>query len=150
MAQILIIDDDPSVLKLVATLLEDANHQVRVASGGEEALQLIEQDLPDLIVLDLMMPGMDGWEVLRQLRRSGAKGKTRVLCLTAKTAEKDYLQGWKLGADDYLTKPFDPDDLVAAVSQTLSMSPEQLQQRRAEELEKASLLWRIESAFGES
>jgi DNA-binding response OmpR family regulator len=133
----------------VATVLDDGDHRIRLATGGQEALQLIEDKVPDLIVLDLMMPGMDGWEVLRQLRKTGIKAKTRVLCLTGKSSERDYLQGWKLGVDDYLTKPFEPDDLLEAVRQTLSMTQEQLQQRRAEELERANLLWRIESAFGE-
>lgn len=149
MAEILIVDDDASVRSVVATVLEDQNHNIRVATGGTEALQLVEQKLPDLMVLDLMMPDMDGWEVLRQLRRSGLKAKIRVLCLTGKSSERDYLQGWRLGVDDYLTKPFDPDDLLQATRQTLSMTTEQLQQRRAEELEKANLLSRIESAFGE-
>lgn len=150
MADILIIDDDASVRDVVGTVLREQDHTVRMASRGEEALEMMgEGKVPDLIVLDLMMPGMDGWEVLRQLRRTGLKSRIRVLCLTGKTSERDYLQGWKLGVDDYLTKPFDPDDLLQAASQTLSMTSEQLQQRRAEELEKANLLSRIESAFGE-
>lgn len=149
MAAILIVDDEASVRDVVATILEEENYDIRLAAGGQEALELIDQKLPDLIVLDLVMPGMDGWEVLRQLRRTGVKAKTRVLCLTGKTSERDYLQGWKLGVDDYLTKPFEPDDLLEAARQALSMSSEQLQQRRAEELEKANLLSRIESAFGD-
>lgn len=149
MADILVVDDDPSVRSLVATVLEEYNHTIRLASGGEEALELIDKKVPDLIVLDLMMPGMDGWQLLRQLRKTGVKAKTRVLCLTAKTSESDYLQGWKLGVDDYLTKPFEPEEFVESVRQTISMTSDQLQQRRAEELEKANLLSRIESAFGE-
>lgn len=145
----MIVDDDPSVRSVVATVLNEGDHHIRLATGGHEAMQLIEDKVPDLIVLDLMMPGMDGWEVLRQLRKTGIKAKTRVLCLTGKSSERDYLQGWKLGVDDYLTKPFEPDDLLEAARQTLSMTQEQLQQRRAEELERANLLWRIESAFGE-
>ncbi len=146
----MIVDDDDSVRTLVAEVLSPLDHEVIQAPGGQEALDLIEQDVPDLIVLDLMMPRVDGWEVLRQLRKRGMRGKTRVVMLTAKASESDYLQGWKLGVDEYLTKPFEIEELTKAVTDTLLMSHEDLQQKRAQELEKANLLSRIESAFKQS
>lgn len=150
MARILVVDDEPSIRQLVAFTLEDLGHEVTEATDGDEAVEKIQDMIPDLVVLDVMMPRMDGWGVLQELRRLGIKRQTRVILLTAKSAENDFVLGWKLGVDDYVTKPFDPDELAIVVNETLMSTLEQLQQKRSDELEKSNLLQRIESAFGES
>ena len=149
MAKVLVADDESSIRKLIMFTLEDAGHDVYEASDGEDAIAKAESIAPDLIVLDVMMPKHDGWEVLRELRRRGIRRHMRVIMLTAKSAERDFVTGWKLGIDDYMTKPFEPDELALIVNETLMMSSEQIQERRKSELEKANLLSRIESAFGE-
>jgi DNA-binding response OmpR family regulator len=147
MAEVLVVDDDPDIRGLLAFTLEDEGHVVRVAADGEAALELLADQPPDCMVLDLMMPGLDGFGVLRARRQQGLAADTRVLILTCRTAERDYVRGWELGADEYVTKPFDPEAVLARVSELLACSPSVLTDRRAAELQKAELLDRLESAF---
>lgn len=149
MSRILVVEDESAIRKLITFTLSDSGHEVYEAADGDEAVQKMEELDPELVVLDVMMPKLDGWEVLRELRRRGIRRKTRVIMLTAKSTERDFVTGWKLGVDDYMTKPFEPDELALIVNETLMMSSEQIQERRKSELEKANLLSRIESAFGE-
>lgn len=149
MARILVVDDEKDIRKLVSHTLGFHGHDIVEAASGGEAIERIKAQSPDLIVLDIMMPDMNGWDVLRELRKRGLKGKSRVLVLTAKTQEVDFATGWRLGVDDYVTKPFDPDELALAVSETLMLSPEQIRQKRTDELEKANLLSWVESVFDE-
>lgn len=148
-AKILVVDDESSIRELVSFTLEDLGHEVIEARDGEDAIRKVNSDQPDLIVLDVMMPKLDGWGVLRELRRSQHRKQMRVVMLTAKSAENDFVLGWKLGVDDYLTKPFDPDELAIVVNETLMSSPEQLAEKRTRELDKSNLLSRIEATFGE-
>src|SRR5204863_8435254 len=147
MADVLVVNDDPDIRGLLAFTLEDEGHSVRVACDGEAALAAIAEQAPDCMVLDLMMPGLDGFAVLRTKRQQGSAPDTRVLILTCKTSERDYVRGWELGADEYLTKPFDPDELIDKVKELLKCEPSLLQERREAELQKAELLERLESAF---
>jgi DNA-binding response OmpR family regulator len=147
MAHILIVDDDPDIRRLVTTILGDGEHTVTSAEDGQKALESLAQDVPDLVVLDVMMPLMDGFMVLKQMRVQGLRDSTRVLLLTARTAEADWVRGFKLGADGYLTKPFDPDELIGSVEELLNMSREQLKARREEELARAQMLSRLEAIF---
>lgn len=147
MAKIVVVDDDDSIRKLVMFTLEDLGHEVLDAANGIDGLELVRRELPDLMILDVMMPEMDGFEVLRELRRRGLRRNLRVMMVTAKSQETDFVAGYNLGADDYVTKPFDPDELALQVTETLMLSPEQLQKKREDEIEKAALLSRIESAF---
>jgi len=149
LAKILVVDDESVTRKLVSVAFEKLGHSVTTADGGDDALEQLSKSLPDLMILDVMMPGMDGWEVLRLLRKTGMRAKIKVILLTGNGKESDFLRAWKLGADEYVTKPFEVDELVDASTETLSMSHDDLQQRRAQELEKANLLSRIESAFGQ-
>lgn len=149
MAKILVVDDEKDIRKLIWHTLGFHGHEMAEAGSGVEAVKKVREFKPDLMVLDIMMPGMDGWDVLRELRKHGLKRHTRVLVLTAKAQEVDYATGWKLGVDDYMTKPFDPDELALSVSETLMLSSEQLQQKRTDELEKANLLSWVESVFDE-
>ncbi|MDP9440848.1 MAG: response regulator transcription factor [Actinomycetota bacterium] len=143
----LVVDDDPDIRMLVAFALEDSGYTVRQAANGALALEALEQQAPDAMVLDVMMPGTDGFGVLRGMRSGRLAPETRVLILTCKTEERDHLRGWELGADEYLTKPFDPDELVARIKWLLACSRENLEARRQAELDKAELLDRLEAAF---
>ncbi|HVE75319.1 MAG TPA: response regulator [Actinomycetota bacterium] len=149
MAKILVVDDEAAVRQLVRIVLEGEGHSVMEAANGTLGLQEVEAFKPELLVLDVMMPGMDGYDVLRELRRRGLKKGMRVLLLTAKSAESDFIAGWKLGVDEYMTKPFDPELLARTARMTLQMSDGEVIEKRRHELEKANLFSRIESAFGE-
>lgn len=150
MAEVLVVDDDPDIRMLVAFALEDSGYTVRQASDGEAALAALEAKAPDAMVLDVMMPGTDGFGVLRGMRAKRIAPDTRVIILTCKTEERDHLRGWELGADEYLTKPFDPEELVSRVRWLLQSSSEALASRREAELQKAELLDRLEAAFKKS
>ena len=147
MAKILVVDDNDDIRRLTHSYLTSEGHRVQLASGGDVALEAMRLDPPDIVILDIMMPGMDGYEVMRQMAAEGLKERTKVLVLTAKNAEADWIKGYRLGADDYLTKPFDLDELSRCLERVMSATSEQLRSRRAEEIEKAQLLSRLESAF---
>ncbi len=147
MAEVLVVDDDPDIRMLVAFALEDSGYTVRQATDGATALAALAQSAPDAMVLDVMMPGTDGFGVLRGMRAERLAPGTRVLILTCKTEERDHLRGWELGADEYLTKPFDPEELVNRIKWLLSCSKDTLEARRQAELDKAELLDRLEAAF---
>jgi two-component system, OmpR family, phosphate regulon response regulator PhoB len=117
--RILVVDDEPDIVALVAYHLAKAGYRVSTASSGTEALESIRRDRPALVVLDLMLPGMSGYEVLEQLRASDATRGVAVLMLTARREEPDRIRGLSLGADDYLTKPFSPQELVLRVGAIL-------------------------------
>lgn len=116
---ILVVDDEPAITRLVRTKLESVGHTVIRATHGEEALELLQEQQPDLIVLDLMMPGIDGFETLRRIR---ATSTVPVIILTARANDVDKLRGLEGGADDYLIKPFNPDELAARISAVLRRS----------------------------
>jgi two-component system response regulator ResD len=110
--RIVIVEDDPQCSKLVATKLEAEGFDVAVAESGEEGLEVIEDEMPDLLLLDLILPGIDGLEVCRRIRR---KYDLPIIMLTAKDDEIDAVIGLEVGADDYITKPFGTRELVARV-----------------------------------
>ena len=114
--RILVVDDDKKIVELVQLYLEKDGYQVHVAYDGLQALELARQKRPDLVVLDLLLPGLDGLDVCRILR---AESKVPIIMLTAKTTEQDRLAGLELGADDYVTKPFSPRELMARVRAVL-------------------------------
>ena len=113
---ILVVDDEPQIVRFVRAYLEDAGYRVVTASDGQEALYVARREKPDLVILDLMMPGMDGWDFIRRYRR---ERDTPVIVLTARVEETDQVLGLELGADDYVTKPFSPRALVARVRAVL-------------------------------
>ena len=112
MAKILVVDDEPSITNLVRAYLKPEGYEVFIASDGNAGLKAARAFKPDLIVLDVMLPGMDGIELLSRLRR---ESDVYVIMLTAKTEETDKIVGLSVGADDYVTKPFSPRELVARV-----------------------------------
>ena len=113
---ILVVDDEPSISEVVTLYLRRAGYQVRVAHDGTAALAELEAALPDLVVLDLMLPGVDGMEITRRLR---AVGDTPIIMLTARREETDRILGLEMGADDYVVKPFSPQELVSRVRAVL-------------------------------
>jgi two-component system, OmpR family, phosphate regulon response regulator PhoB len=126
-AQILVVDDEPDIAALVAYHLAKESYRVRTAQDGTEALRAVESQLPDLIVLDLMLPGVSGLEVLRELRRRPETNHVPVILLTARREEPDRIAGLHLGADDYVVKPFSPQELtlrVGAVLRRASRTPQ--------------------------
>lgn len=112
MKTILVVDDEPKIVRLVSDYLENAGYGVRTANDGPAALAAARLEAPDMIILDLGLPGLDGLDITRALRRSS---NTPIIMLTARSDESDKLVGLELGADDYLTKPFSPKELVARV-----------------------------------
>jgi len=112
MKTILVVDDEPKIVKLVRDYLERAGFGVRVAADGKSALSLARTEKPDLLILDLGLPQMDGLDVTRELRKFS---NAPIIMLTARSEESDKLIGLELGADDYITKPFSPKELVARV-----------------------------------
>jgi DNA-binding response OmpR family regulator len=121
MAAVLVVDDDPTVREIVITYLTAAGHSVTSAADGHEALASVADGMPELVVLDLMLPGVDGLEVCRRLRE---QGDVPVIMLTAKGTVGDRVAGLETGADDYVTKPFSPRELVLRVDSVLRRTTE--------------------------
>jgi two-component system OmpR family response regulator len=124
-ARLLIVDDEPNIVELLSASLRFAGFEVETASGGLEAVETARTYRPDLLVLDVMMPGLDGFGVVKRLRQGGVR--TPVLFLTAKDATEDKVQGLTLGGDDYVTKPFSLEEVVArirAVLRRVAVSPQ--------------------------
>jgi phosphate regulon transcriptional regulator PhoB len=119
MGTILVVEDEPDIADLVKYHLEKAGLPTRVVADGKQALDLIVRDQPDLVVLDLMLPGLDGLELCRRLRGSSATRGIPVIMLTARAEEVDRIVGLEMGADDYVPKPFSPRELVARVKAVL-------------------------------
>ncbi len=117
--RILVVDDEPDIVALVVYHLARAGYRVSTAANGADALRAAASERPALIVLDLMLPGLSGYEVLDQLRADSATRDVAVLMLTARREEQDRIKGLSLGADDYLTKPFSPQELVLRVGAIL-------------------------------
>lgn len=134
--KVLIVDDDAKTVELVKLYLSRDGYRVLTAYDGNEALRLARESHPDLIVLDLMLPGIDGLEVCRTLRRESG---VPIIMLTARTTEDDRLEGLDLGADDYITKPFSPRELAARVRAVLRRIPEEMLMRGPEEIQQGEL-----------
>lgn len=117
--RVLVVDDEPDIVALVAYHLAKSGYRVSTASSGSDALEAARRERPALIVLDLMLPGISGYEVLEQLRAGEDTRDVAVLMLTARREEQDRIRGLSLGADDYLTKPFSPQELVLRIAAIL-------------------------------
>ncbi len=117
MASILVVDDEPHITQVVSAYLEREGHRVLTAADGDQAYALARSTAPDLLVLDVMLPGRSGFEVLRQLRADGIE--SAVVMLTARDDVIDRVAGLEMGADDYVTKPFEPRELVARIGAVL-------------------------------
>jgi len=146
-SDILIVDDDASIRAMLAFVFDDAGYTVVEAADGREALDALRHEPPALMVLDLMMPAVDGVEVLRVREREGLAPDTRILVLTAKLDTQDAVWCWELGADEYVTKPVDPDQLLRNGLALLKRTPEELRHHREIGLEEARRLDALEEAL---
>ncbi|MCU0621243.1 MAG: response regulator [Gemmatimonadales bacterium] len=117
--RILVVDDEPDITALVAYHLAKAGYRVSTAANGADALRAAREERPDIVVLDLMLPGLSGYEVLQELRKREETRDVGVILLTARREEADRIRGLSLGADDYLTKPFSPHELALRVAALL-------------------------------
>ena len=119
---LLVVDDEPTITEVLSRYLERAGYETRVAADGPQALELAGERRPDLVILDLMLPGLDGLEVMRRLRafdEGSLRPRVPIILLTARGEESDRVVGLRLGADDYVVKPFSPNELVARVDAVL-------------------------------
>jgi two-component system alkaline phosphatase synthesis response regulator PhoP len=118
--KILVVDDEKELTSLISLHMKMAGYEVLTASNGEKALDISREENPDLVILDLMLPKIDGLQVCEQLRQDAATQDIPVIMLTARTQTEDKLKGFEAGADDYVTKPFSPRELVARVKRVLA------------------------------
>jgi len=120
-ANILLVDDDPSIIVALEFLMKQQGYQVQIAQNGQQALDMVENFLPNVILLDVMMPGMDGFEVAKRIRANEALSNTQIIFLTAKGTKEDRRKGYKSGGEVYLIKPFDNDELIETVAYALKI-----------------------------
>lgn len=123
--RILIVDDDPVILRLLQINFRLEGYNVDAASRGDEALRRAREAMPDVVVLDIMMPGVDGFDVLRQLKEDPTSRDVPVILLSARAQDEDRRRGYALGVEEYVTKPFDPAHLVEMVRRVLAGRPAQ-------------------------
>lgn len=133
--RILIVDDDETIVNLLATIFEMEGMIPLKALSAKEALAVMEQGPPDLILLDIMMPELDGFEVLAILRKDQRTKHLPVIILTGLTDKKNMLKGWREQADEWVTKPFDPMQLIATIRQILAKSLEERMAERARHID---------------
>lgn len=120
--RILVVDDDKHIVRLVGSYLEKGGYQVLTAYDGATALRIIRAERPDLVVLDLMLPDQDGWELTRLVRSEASTASLPIIMLTAQVEDADKIVGLELGADDYVTKPFNPRELLARIRAVIRRS----------------------------
>ncbi len=137
--KVLVADDEPALRKLLKTNMELEGYETLEASNGAEVLECVERDNPDIILLDIMMPVMDGWEVMTALA-SNPEYEQKVILVSAKASDDAQLQGWELGADEYITKPFDLDSLLERVREVAARTAAESEARRAEAISELQQL----------
>lgn len=123
MAKVLVVDDEPNILLSLEFLMQRAGFEVKTAEDGESALERVAEDMPDILLLDISLPGISGFDVLEQLRRDPAHARLPIIMLTAHGREVEREKGMALGADDYITKPFSTQALVEKVQALLPEAP---------------------------
>ncbi|HZA41187.1 MAG TPA: response regulator transcription factor [Actinomycetota bacterium] len=149
MARIVVAEDDADIRHLVTQLLVDEGHEVSAFWDGDIAVDKLLEDPPELLILDIMMPGLDGYSVIEELRDNGVLSAIKVMVLSARSSEQDFQKSYQLGAFAHVTKPFDPDELVGRVTELLVLSKDELRARREKERERAYLLSQLESIFND-
>lgn len=117
--KVLLVDDEPHILVALEFLVQQQGYTVFKATNGAEALQAMQQHHPEVVVLDVMMPGMDGFEVARHIRQSEDFDQTRIIFLTAKGTQRDRFKGYESGGEIYITKPFDNEDLIHTINEVV-------------------------------
>jgi two-component system, OmpR family, alkaline phosphatase synthesis response regulator PhoP len=138
--RVLVVDDEPDVLLLCRVNLEFEGYDVVEASDGEQAMERLREQRFDVVLLDVMMPKMDGWQVLEAVKADDELEEIPVVMLTAKVQDQDQIRGWSQGAADYITKPFSPLALSQVLQDVLATDPEEEERRRRMILEKLQLL----------
>lgn len=136
--RILIVDDEPSLLRVLQVNLELEGYETMLAGDGATAIQRIRSEEPDLVLLDVMMPVMDGWEVLSSVFGSNLRRKPRIIVMTAKAGVHDLKKGLQLGADQYVTKPFEMEEILEAIRGLLVKTDEEADASRQSLIEKLS------------
>jgi DNA-binding response OmpR family regulator len=144
-AKIHIADDESDIRQLLTYLLTEEGHEVSVSADGRAAIERMIMSRPDLLILDLMMPDMDGYAVLTEMKDFQILDSTRILVLTALGTENDRERGYELGADEYITKPCDESELRQTVRAMLEISKEELRLRRDDLRDRARLFSQLES-----
>lgn len=124
--KVLVVDDDASIVELLTLVLQDADYEVISASNGREAIILAVQECPDVIILDIVMPGLNGWEACDHLLSHEQTANIPIIFLTARVRPEDQLRGWYAGCFDYITKPFEVDQLLARVHLATQAPPQEL------------------------
>jgi DNA-binding response OmpR family regulator len=147
--RILIAEDDADVRQLLTTLLAEEGHEVSVARNGAAALEQIRNNPPDMLILDLMMPQVDGYQVLEELQEMGGLG-VRTIVVSARGGEADLERSLALGACHHIVKPLGPEEFLNEVESFLQLSSEEIQERQEDERDRAHLLSQLESLFGPS
>ncbi len=139
--RVLVVDDEDEIRELCRVNLEFEDFEVVEAANGADALRAVRDDLPDVVFLDLMMPGMDGWEVLRKIKEDDATAHIPVILLTAKSGEADQMRGWEEGILDYVSKPFNPLALAEWAGRAMRpRDPDDEAERRRRILQQLRLL----------
>ena len=138
--QILVVDDDHDIVRLVRAYLEKGGFQVLTANDGETALHILRRDRPALVVLDLMLPDRDGWDITRLVRSDSSLADMPIIMLTARIDDTDKIIGLELGADDYVTKPFNPREVVARVRTVLRRTQGSSVPKQSRVLQHADLI----------
>ena len=134
--RVLVVDDDADVRKLCGMNLAWDGHEIIEAAGGAEGLELITSEAPDVVLLDVMMPFIDGLEALRRIRSNGSSMDTPVVLISARVGIEDQIEGWAAGADGYITKPFKPSDLADTLEGARNRDPSMRQAEREARLRK--------------
>jgi CheY-like chemotaxis protein len=138
--RVLVVDDEPDVLLLCRVNLEFEGYEVMEAADGVEAMSRVRERRPDVILLDVMMPRMDGWQVLTELKADDQLADIPVVMLTAKVQDQDQIRGWSSGASEYITKPFSPLSLSQVLDDVLADGPDEEERRRSMVLDKLRLM----------
>ncbi|MEA2517129.1 MAG: two-component system, OmpR family, response regulator [Actinomycetota bacterium] len=136
--KVLIADDEPALRSLLKTNLTFEGFETVTASNGQEALERIKEEAPDVVLLDVMMPVMDGWRVLEELSKNENR-HTKVILVTAKASSEAQLQGWELGCDEYLTKPFDLDVMIERIVEVTNRDQASTVERREQRIKELRL-----------
>lgn len=147
MARILVVDDEPSIRMLIRTILQAEGHTITTASNGREALEMVIENVPDLIVLDLMMPEMDGWHLLEELHMRGLRRHTRVVIVSGHYDPEGASEDRRAHAHHFLPKPFDPTSLVDLVNDALDRDPTELYKGRDRTVNLQRLIERIDEVL---
>lgn len=135
MKKLLVVEDEKDINEMIVHHLCTAGYKVEAAFDGEEAIDLLEANGFDLVILDILLPGMDGWELCRTIRSSNEKKSTPIIFLSALSSEKDRVKGFDLGCDDFLVKPFSPREMVSRVKAILRRSENQSRERTAVQID---------------